>query len=220
MFGKAIGVLSAVVLLGFGGAGTAAQQANPCAAKGANPCAAKNPCAGKAGSAPVKDKVAEVTFKHYREWKKVNDKPVLSATHGNRWVFTYVSPKAGKAGLAGTFPFPPGSVLAKESFENADGKPGAKGPLFIMEKRKNGYDSANSDWHYAMVGPDGTVMMSGNGRAGSSTQFCSGCHMSAKVNDYVFGNGTIMKVKPVAFGGSSANPCAAKNPCNPCAPKK
>ena len=235
MFREAIGVLSAAALLGLGGAVAVAQQTNPCAtknpcaAKSANPCAAKNPCAGKTASAAVKDKVAEATFKHYREWKKVNDKAVLSATHGNRWVFTYVNAKAETAGLAGKFPFPPGAVLAKESFENAEGKPGGKGPLFIMEKRKQGYDSANNDWHYAIVSPYGTVMMSGTGRAGSSTQFCSGCHMSAKVNDYVFGNGTIMKVQHVSFGGAPTNPCASKNPCamknpcgakNPCAPKK
>ncbi len=238
MFREAISVLSAVALLGLGGSAAVAQQANPCAAKNlcaaksANPCAAKgasqapagaNPCAGKTASAPARDKVAATTFKHFREWRKVNDKAVLSATHGNRWVFTHVNPKAETAGLAGQFPFPPGAVLAKESFENADGKPGAKGPLFIMEKRKGGYDSANNDWHYAMVSPDGTVMMSGNGRTGSPTQFCAGCHMSAKVNDYVFGNGTIMKVQHVTFGGAPTNPCADKNPCgakNPCAPKR
>lgn len=179
----------------------------PCAAK--QPCAPKQPCAAKPAAA-VKDRAAEVTFKEYSGWKKVNDKPVLSETHGNRWVFTYLDKKAEGAGLAGKFPFPVGAVLTKESFENEGGKPSAKGPLFIMEKRKKGYDAANSDWHYAIVNPDGTVAMSGSGKKGSATEFCAACHRAAKVNDYVFGNGTVMKVKPVKLGEAPKQPCAPK----------
>jgi len=178
----------------------------PCAAK--QPCAPKQPCAAK--PAEAKDKAAEATFKAYTGWKKVNDKPVLSETHGNRWVFTYLNKKAESAGLAGKFPFPEGAVLAKESFENEGGKPGAKGPLFIMEKRKKGYDTANSDWQYAIVNLDGSVAMSGSGKKGSSTEFCAACHRAAKVNDYVFGNGTVMKVKPVKLGEAPKQPCAPK----------
>ncbi|MBI4607789.1 MAG: cytochrome P460 family protein [Candidatus Rokubacteria bacterium] len=161
----------------------------------ANPCA-QNPCTAKPART-ANDKGAEATFKAYRGWKKVNDKPVLSETHGNRWVFTYVNRKAETAGLAGKFPFAPGAVLAKESFENAGSKPRARGPLFIMEKRRKGYDAANNDWHYALVNPDGEVAMSGSGKDGSPTQFCAACHESAKVNDYVFGNGTTLKVTPI-----------------------
>ena len=178
-----------------------AQAKNPCAAKNPctakNPCAAKkNPCAAKSGAAAVRDAKAQATFKDYKSWKKVNTEGVLSATHGNRYVFTYLNKTAEPAGLNGKFPFPPGAVLAKESFENQGGKPGEKGPLFIMEKRAKGYDAQNADWHYAMVDPSGAVTMSGNGKQGSPTQFCAACHQSAKANDYVFGNGTVMKVKP------------------------
>jgi len=91
-----------------------------------------------------------------------------------------------------------------------------------MEKRKNGYDRAHGDWHYAIVDPDGTVTMTGSGMEQSPTAFCAACHQQAKANDYVFGRGTTMKVKPVALQ-PAANPCAAKNPCapkNPCALKK
>jgi len=207
--------------------------AQPCAPKqpcAAQPCAPKQPCAAQPCAAkpakPVKDKVAEATFKEYKGWTKVNEKPVMSATHGNTWVFTYVNKKSEGPALAGKFPLPAGAILAKESFQDAGGKPGARGALFVMEKRKKGYDPANSDWHYAVVNPDGTVAMSGSGKAGSSTQFCAGCHMSAKVNDFVFGNGTIMKVKPTAVQAPAqpcaAQPCAPKQPCaaQPCAPKK
>ncbi len=58
---------------------------------------------------------------------------VRSATHGNRYVFTYLNKKAEPSGLQGKFPFPVGAVLAKESFEGQSGKPGSPGPLFIME---------------------------------------------------------------------------------------
>lgn len=176
----------------------------------------QNPCAAKPAAA-AKDPAAQATFKAYKSWKKVNEKPVPSQSHGGRLVFTYLNKKAEGPGLSGTFPFPEGSVLAKDSFESQGGKPGAKGPLFIMEKRKKGYDVANGDWHYATVGPDGAVTMSGSGKEGSPTQFCAACHQAAKVNDYVFGVGTTMKVKPVAPGPAPSKPGAPKNPC---APKK
>lgn len=187
--------------------------ANPGAPKSDNPYAAKNPCT--TASAAVKDSVAETAFKQYKEWKKVNTSPVLSATHGNRYVFTYLNKVAEPSGLRGWFPFPKGAVLVKESFEGQDGKPGPAGPVFIMEKRGEGYDRDHANWHYAVVEPSGVVSMSGSGHPRSPTQFCSACHTMAKANDYVFGTGTIMRVKPTAMGAPKANPCAAKNPCSP-----
>jgi hypothetical protein len=215
-----ITVVAAAVLTLAAGTESIAQKANPCAAKNPcatkNPCAAKNPCGAKAAGS-VKDATAAATAKAYKGWKKVNDQPVLSPSHGNRLVFTYLNKRAEGAGLSGKFPFAEGAVLAKESFENEGGKPGARAPLFIMEKRKKGYDPGHNDWHYVTVNPDGTVAMSGTGKDGSPTQFCAACHSVAKVNDYVFGNGTIMKVKPTAMSAPATNPCAVKNPC---APKK
>ena len=41
-----------------------------------------------------------------------------------------------------------------------------------MEKRTEGYDPADGDWHYAVVMTDGAVAMTGNGKAGSPAQFC------------------------------------------------
>jgi Cytochrome P460 len=186
-------------------------QKNPCAAR--NPCAAQNPCAKKTAGAVTKDKAAEAAFKEYKGWKKVNGQPVASASHGGTLVFTYLNKKGEPAAANGKFPFPAGSVLVKEAFDDQGGKPGGMSKVFVMEKRAKGYDSANGDWHYAVVMPDGAVAMTGNGKAGSSTQFCGACHQQAKVNDYVFGNGTTMKVKPVSMSGAPANPCAAKNPC-------
>ncbi len=218
MVRRTVTVLAVAGALAIGSGGPALSRkvdpwaaGNPCAAK--NPCAAGNPCAAKATAAPVADPVATVTARQYRGWKKVNQEPVLSATHGNRYVFTYINRQAESAALSGRFPFPVGAVLAKESFEGQGGRPGPKGPLFIMEKRGPGYDAAHGDWHYAVVDPAGAVAMSGSGQEDSPTAFCAACHQQARVNDYVFGRGTIMKVTPVAVGASGANPCAPKNPC-------
>jgi hypothetical protein len=75
---------------------------------------------------------------------------------------------AEPSGLRGNFPFPTGAVLAKESFETQDGKPGPQGPLFIMEKRGEGYDRAHANWYYAVVDPSGTVSLSGSGHERSN----------------------------------------------------
>lgn len=201
--------LSSALTIALGGAAPTAD-AGGRLAQARNPCAAKNP-------------VAEQAAKAFKSWRKVNTEPVLSATHGNTYVFTYINKKAEPSALNGKFPFPAGSVLAKESFEGQGGKPGDRGPLFIMEKRGKGYDRANGDWHYAIVDPAGTVTMAGSGAQKSPTQFCAACHQQAKANDYVFGNGTTMKVKPTAMQAPAGNPCAATNPCaakNPCAGRK
>jgi hypothetical protein len=182
-------------------------------AQATNPCAAKNPCAQKTSGAVTKDPAAEAAFKQYKSWKKVNEQPVKSESHGNTLVFTYLNRKAEPAAASGKFPFPVGSVLVKEAFDDQGGKPGGMSKLFVMEKRAKGYDAANGDWHYAVVMPGGAVAMAGDGKAGSPTQFCGACHRAAKVNDYVFGNGTTMKVEKVTPGAAPSNPCAAKNPC-------
>jgi hypothetical protein len=106
-------------------------------------------------------------------------------------------------------------VLVREAWADNAGKPGERANVFVMEKRKKGYDSPNADWHDAVLGPDGSVQMTGDGKAGASTQFCPQCHRSAKANDYVFGNGTTMKVQPVKMRTVPANPCTPKNPCAP-----
>jgi hypothetical protein len=160
----------------------------------------------------VNDPVAEAAFRQYKAWRKVNTEPVLSTSHGNRYVFTYLNKTAEPSGLQGSFPFANGAVLAKESFEGQDGKPGPQGPLFIMEKRGEGYDRAHANWHYAVVDPSGAVSLSGSGHERTPTQFCSACHAMAKANDYVFGNGTIMKVKPTPMRTPASNACAPNNP--------
>lgn len=130
MVRKTASLLAIAGLLSLGAAGGALAQTS-------NPCATKNPGAAKTAGA-VKDPAAEAAFKQYKRWKKVNPDPVLSASHGNRYVFTYLNKTAEPAGLQGTFPFPKGAVLAKKSFEAQDGKPGSQGPLFHHGEARQG----------------------------------------------------------------------------------
>ena len=94
----------------------------------------------------------------------------------------------------GNFPFPVGTVIVKEAFVNDGCKPGGPGAVFVMEKRAMGYDPAANDWHWVRYNPDGTLW--GKGKSGSQVQFCPACHLTAKINDYVFGNGTTIKATP------------------------
>jgi hypothetical protein len=124
----------------------------------------------------------------------VNATPIFSATHGNSFVVTYVDPTGSPAARAGKFPFPAGSVIVKEAFENQECRPGRQGAVFVMEKREPGYDPEGNDWHWVRYNPDGTLW--GEGKSGGRMDFCRACHSVARVNDFVFGNGTSMKVSP------------------------
>lgn len=129
-------------------------------------------------------------YKDYKRWTRMNETPVFSATHGNSFVFTYVNPAAKN----GKFPFPVGTVIVKEAYENRGCKPGAPGAVFVMEKRAKGYDPNGSDWHWVRYNPDGTLW--GEGKSEGQMDFCAACHSAAEVNDYVFGNGTTIKATP------------------------
>jgi hypothetical protein len=149
--------------------------------------------------AQVRDPVAEGAFRDYRGWKRANATPMASEAHNDTLVVTYLNPRAESLALAGKFPLPEGAILVKESFASAGGKPGARGPVFVMEKRARGYDPANADWHWAVVEPDGKVTMSGAGRPQLETALCAECHARARTNDFVFGRGTDMKVRPIQW---------------------
>ncbi len=133
-------------------------------------------------------------YKNYKQWARMNETPVFSATHGGSFVFTYVNPKGLPSAKEGDFPFPVGTVIVKEAFVNDGCMPGGPGAVFVMEKRAKGYDPAANDWHWVRYNPDGTLW--GEGKSGSQVQFCPACHLTATINDYVFGNGTTIKATP------------------------
>lgn len=133
-------------------------------------------------------------YKGYKRWTRMNETAVYSATHGDSFVFTYMSPTGLPAAKTGKFPFPVGTVIVKEAYENNGCKPGAPGAVFVMEKRAKGYDPNANDWHWVRYNPDGTLW--GEGTSQGQMDFCAACHEVAKVNDYVFGNGTTIKATP------------------------
>lgn len=133
-------------------------------------------------------------YREYRQWARMNATPIFSATHGNSFVVTYINPRGLPAAHEGAFPFPAGTVIVKEAFENRGCKPGQPGAVFVMEKREEGFDRTASDWLWVRYNPDGTLW--GEGKSGGQMDFCAACHSVARVNDYVFGNGTTIKVTP------------------------
>jgi hypothetical protein len=135
-------------------------------------------------AAAVRDPVAESVFRDYRGWKRVNSPPVLSEPHNDTFVVTYLNPRAEGPALAGPFAL-------------VNGRPGPRGAVFVMEKRARGYDAPNADWRWAVIEPDGKIGMSGSGRRDQDTALCAECHVKARVNDFVFGRGTEMKVTPI-----------------------
>ncbi len=137
---------------------------NPCAKKAQNPC---NPCGGKMASSEVYTPATS-----YSGWLKINSKPILSHPHANMFVTTFANPIAQAAIKSKAGQFPVGSILVKESHMDANGKPGAKGTTFAMEKTAEG-------WLWVTTDPSGHVTGKGDSQ---QMQMCSGCHQSAQTD--------------------------------------
>jgi Cytochrome P460 len=114
----------------------------------------------------------------YLTYPKLTDKPFLSLDHGNRWVEVYVN-DIGVAAYDSAGPIPVGTIIVKASWLDDGGKPGARGPLYIMQKRAAGYDPEHRDWWYAMhwETPSSGPPRYWRGRS-PRIAFCAGCHDS------------------------------------------
>jgi len=137
---------------------------NPCAKKAQNPC---NPCAGKQASGDVYEPATS-----YSRWTKINGKPLLSEAHGGMLVTTFANPTAQAAIKSKASDFPVGSMLIKESHTNSNGKLGAKGTIFGMEKTAKG-------WLWITTDATGHVTGKGNGE---QMKMCAQCHASAPMD--------------------------------------
>jgi hypothetical protein len=125
--------------------------------------------------------------KSYRRWKKYNNAPYLSATHGRRFVNNYANAAASAYGLyeqAGTLP--KGAILVKDSLMAADNGIMAAGPMFIMEKMAPGFNYVSGDWRYTMVLPDGSIFGVTKGENSERVEFCIGCHLAREPFDHLF----------------------------------
>lgn len=115
----------------------------------------------------------------YRSWEVVSSSPLVSATHGAMMVNHIVSPDAATLykqweGMAGAR-FPPGAILAKESFRITTSGEVRAGPLFLMEKAAPGTAPRTDDWIYTRVFADGRVQRT-LGPGGAHLGFCHDCH--------------------------------------------
>ncbi len=93
----------------------------------------------------------------------------------------------GEAVNRGTqeMPYPAGTILLKESFNNAAALAERRNPdLTIMVKLAAGQSPATGDWEYVM-GADGARRGSGDSGLGA---FCRNCHLFAAATDYNFIN--------------------------------
>ncbi|MGH7129988.1 MAG: hypothetical protein ACREIV_15565, partial [Planctomycetaceae bacterium] len=165
----------------------AANPCNPCAANPCNPCAAKNPCKPGAANTPCNPALiqaaavtgeAATVAQEYQGWERLNTMPYVSATHGSRYVNNYPGPEAAEA--YGRFEeigaMPVGGRIAKDSFTVSPAGRVGVGPLFIMEKMADGFNTASRDWRYAMIMPDGSLFGVTNGQGSQNVQFCADCH--------------------------------------------
>lgn len=118
----------------------------------------------------------------YKSWTKVNKEPVLSKTHGGRFVDTYVNAAGLEAYKNEDADIPIGTVIVKSSWEAKDGKPSeVAGPLFVMARVD---DNGEPGWWYALhwekvpeawqskVGAAQVYWRTPSAKAG----YCSECH--------------------------------------------
>lgn len=115
----------------------------------------------------------------YRSWEVVSSSPLVSATHGAMMVNHIVNPEAAALykkweDMAGER-FPPGTILAKESFRITASGEVLAGPLFLMEKVAPGGAPRTDDWIYTRVFDDGRVQRT-LGPGDTHLVFCHDCH--------------------------------------------
>ncbi len=61
------------------------------------------------------------------------------------------------------------------------------GPLFLMEKMREGFNRESGDWRHTMVMPNGTIFGTTNGDNTELVQFCADCHSAvAEYRDSLF----------------------------------
>jgi hypothetical protein len=119
-----------------------------------------------------------VTERYYT-WRRYNQTPYLSATHGDRYINNYANAQAKSYGRKGEAPMPAGAVLAKDSFTVTAQGDVFTGPLFLMEKMAPGFAPEGRDWRYTMIMPDGSLFGTTNGEGSERVAFCVSCHKTA-----------------------------------------
>jgi hypothetical protein len=116
----------------------------------------------------------------YQNWRRYNKVPYRSSLHGALLVNNYANATAagyGKYERLGSLPA--GSIVVKDSFSVTEGGEVTTGPLFLMEKREKGFNTASNDWLYMMINPNGAVAGITKGENTAAVRFCAECHNKA-----------------------------------------
>ena len=126
----------------------------------------------------------------YQDWKRFNNAPYRSKTHGERFVNNYGNSLAeGYEAIrkSGKSKMPAGAVLAKDAFAiTNDGDVYAQS-LFLMEKLPEGSSKVTGDWRYVMITPTGETYGDTKGDNPEKVDFCHDCHRTVPDRDYLFG---------------------------------
>ena len=133
---------------------------------------------GRSGLAPARG---------YRQWRRHNEAPYESATHGNHYLNNYangIADRYGCAERAGALPV--GSVVAKDSFSVTESGGILLGPLFVMQKMPQGFNYVSGDWRYTVVLPDGTLFGTTHGEGAERVQYCVTCHLAVEHQDHLY----------------------------------
>lgn len=126
-------------------------------------------------------------LRKYLDWSRYSRAPYRSATHGARYVNNYANPKAkayGQFEQAGVLAV--GSTLVKDSFSATARGDILPGPLFVMEKMPQGFNSPSVNWKYTMIMPDGSLFGTTKGEGAKNVAFCVGCHATQAERDHLF----------------------------------
>lgn len=131
----------------------------------------------------------------YLSWHKVTAEPetgdptgflgdVHDGTNAYRQIYVNSTGEAVNKGEA-SFPYPQGTILVKESFNNLAALEARRNPdLTLMVKLAPGQSPGTADWEY-VLGGNGNRRGTGDSGLG---QFCFQCHLFAAATDFNFIN--------------------------------
>lgn len=109
---------------------------------------------------------------------------VHEGTNAFRQIYVNTTGEAVNRGSEG-FPYPEGTILVKESFNNAAALASrANAELTLMIKLAQGQSPETGDWEY-IQGVEGARRGTGDSGLG---EFCRDCHLYAAATDYNFIN--------------------------------
>ncbi len=116
----------------------------------------------------------------FQTWRRPNREPYRSGVHGQRFINHYANDLAEDYGdFKLGKPFPEGAIIVKDSFAVTESGGVMSGPMFLIEKKENGFNPSSKDWLFMMIKPSGEVVGITNGVGASKVRFCAECHSQA-----------------------------------------